>query len=243
MKIKFFTIPLVCVLSLKLITCGILNKDKDKDTFKKGIENEVEVDEIAVRKKMWREEHLRQVKENQKKAERIEQEKKEIEKQFLNKKNEIKKKEAVTVSRGKIKSTPRTHTSMKSYMDYRAITDKSSKQYKLQHCKDIYTDNEGFRKIGDSFIVAVGTYYTNEVGKCLEVKLSTGRTFKAIVGDIKANNHTDHTNRQHLKDGSVVEFIVDTKNMDQLSKKMGDMSYAKRANLKGDVVSITVVNE
>lgn len=153
------------------------------------------------------------------------------------------RRKADMVSRGTKISVPNTNTSMKSYMDYRSITSKTSPQYKLQQREDIYTDNEGFRRIGDKFIVAVGTYYSNSVGDCLSIELSSGRVFEAVVGDIKDNRHTDKMNRQHKVDGSVVEFIVDTKNMDNLSKRMGDVSYAEGADLKGDIVSIILINE
>ena len=153
------------------------------------------------------------------------------------------RRKANIVSRGTIRSVPNTNTSMKSYMDYRKITSKISPQYKLQQRKDVHTDNEGFRRIGDKFIVAVGIYYSDSVGDCLSIELSTGRVFEAIVGDIKDNSHTDKMNRQHKVDGSVVEFIVDTKNMDKLAKKMGDVSYAEVADLKGDIVSIILINE
>lgn len=148
-----------------------------------------------------------------------------------------------SISKGIIKSVPNTNTNMKTYMDYKKIANKSSAQYKLQKRDDIYTDEEGFRRIGDYFVVAVGTYYTSVVGTQLEIELSTGRTFKAIVGDIKDNRHTDKMNRQHNIDGSVLEFLVDTKHMDKFSKKMGDVSHADKADLKGDVVSIIVFED
>lgn len=147
------------------------------------------------------------------------------------------------VSRGTSRSVPRTNTSMKTYMDYRAITNKSSEQYKMQQREDVYTDEEGFRMIGDKFIVAVGTYYAKEVGVELAIELSSGTVFEAVVGDIKDDKHTDSTNRQHKIDNSVIEFIVDVKGMDKLSKKMGDCSYAEKAGLKGDIVSIIVVED
>ena len=148
-----------------------------------------------------------------------------------------------TVSRGIYKRISKSNTNMKSYMDYRAIKDKTSDQYKLQHSKDIYTDNEGFRRIGDNFIVAIGTYFGCNVGQEVMVKLSSGTTFKAIVGDIKANQHTDNINIQHSVDGSVVEFLVDSSKLDETIRKMGDCSYSSANDFKGDVVGITVYDK
>ena len=151
-----------------------------------------------------------------------------------------KRKQFSATSRGTFRSVPRTGTSMKSYMSYKTITDKSSEQYKLQHSKDIYTDNEGFRRIGDNFIIAIGTYFGCNVGQEVMVKLSSGVTFKAIVGDIKANQHTDNINIQHSVDGSVVEFLVDSSKLVETIRKMGDCSYSSANDFKGDVVGITV---
>ena len=131
-------------------------------------------------------------------------------------------------------------TSFKSYMDYRTITSKSSNQYKLQVHPDVYTDDEGFRRYKDCYIVAVGTYYTNRVGTLLEVELGNGNIIKCLVGDIKQDRHTDSLN-QH-RNGNVIEFIVDTDKLPDIVKKMGDVSYAPIANLHGNVVGINVIN-
>lgn len=166
---------------------------------------------------------------------RIEEEK--IVEEFERKREREKR---ISTSRG-FRSVPNGNTSMKSYMDYRKITNKSSAQYQLQQRDDVYTDKEGFRKIGDRYIVAVGTYYSNTVGDCIRVELSEGGIFEAIVGDIKDNSHTDSRNQQHKVDGSVVEFIVDVKNINTLCKKMGDMSYAEDVDLTGNIVSIEIL--
>ena len=136
---------------------------------------------------------------------------------------------------------------MKSYMDYKAISDISSEQYKLLERKDVYIDEEGFLRISDKFLIAVGTYFGADIGQEVEVKLSSGIKFNALIGDIKADKDTDEMNLSH-PDGSVIEFLVNVKNkegeyysvIDDLPREMGNMSYAKNANLKGDVVNITV---
>lgn len=147
-----------------------------------------------------------------------------------------------TPSRGKIMSVPTSNTSMKTYMDFRKISDTTSKQYKLQQRHDVYTDSEGFRKIDDNFLVAVGSYY-GSIGTKLQIELSSGTVFNAIIGDQKADIHTDSTNRQHKTDNSVVEFIVDTKKLPTMIKKMGDCSYSEKYDFEGDIVNIIVFNE
>ena len=47
------------------------------------------------------------------------------------------------------------HSGKKTYMSYKTITDKTSRQYELQTIA--YTDEYGFRKIGDRYLVAIGT--------------------------------------------------------------------------------------
>lgn len=126
--------------------------------------------------------------------------------------------------------------SNKTYMDYRAITSKSSPQYKLQQDPNVYTDELGLRRLGDSYIVALGTYY-GVVGDQLLVTMENGQNFTVIIGDLKANKHTCSENKQHLKDGSVLEFIVDTKQLHSLAKKMGNISYADE-KFKGQIGNI-----
>ncbi len=127
--------------------------------------------------------------------------------------------------------------SFKSYMDYRTITNTSSIQWEMQ--QSAVTDEEGFRKYNDRYMVAVGTFYASECGKEFEVTLASGITIPVIVGDIKQDVHTDKTNRYVPINGNIVEFIVDTDMLCRLSRVMGDVSYS---NLEGAVVKIAEAN-
>lgn len=129
------------------------------------------------------------------------------------------------------------NSSRKTYMDYRKITDTSSEQYKLQQNKDCYTTDTGLRKVNEYYCIAVGTYYSNNIGDKLIVHMENGESFKAIVADIKDDKHTDETNRQHRKDGSVIEFVVDTRKLPELVRKMGDISYMNET-FKGEIKAI-----
>jgi hypothetical protein len=121
----------------------------------------------------------------------------------------------------------------KTYMDYRKITDKTSKQWKLQ--EQAWTEERGFRKIGEHFLVAVGTFYADEVGKELLIEFEDGQQIKAIVGDIKQNKHTDPTNRYVPVNGNIVEFIVDVEKLDPEVIRRGDVSWL---GLNGKITSI-----
>ena len=129
------------------------------------------------------------------------------------------------------------NSSRKTYMDYRKITDTSSKQYELQQNKDCYTTDTGLRKVNEYYCIAVGTHYSNNIGDKLIVYMENGESFKAIVADIKDDKHTDETNRQHKKDGSVIEFVVDTRKLPELVRKMGDISYMNET-FKGEIKAI-----
>lgn len=127
---------------------------------------------------------------------------------------------------------------IKSYMDYRAITSNTSNQYKLQ---EIAYTNNGLRMVNGRYCVALGSYYTTTIGQYVDIELENGNVIHGILADCKANKHTDSTNRIHSIDGSVVEFVVDTKSLDITAKKMGDISYINEWNSK--VVNIRVYDK
>lgn len=129
-----------------------------------------------------------------------------------------------------------SNNSIKSYMDYRCITSRNSKQYKLQHSL-AYTGNHGIRMVGNRYCVAVGSYYTTTIGQYIDIELKNGSVIEGIIADCKADAHTDSTNRIN-PNGSVVEFVVDTKALDNTAKIMGDISYVNDWNSK--VVNIKV---
>lgn len=127
---------------------------------------------------------------------------------------------------------------IKSYMGYKAITNTKSKQYKLQRIEDVYTDEHGFRRYGDYYFIALGTYYTKDIGTIFSITLDNGTTFQAIVGDIKSDSHTDKHNQKHAIDGSVIEFIVDSEKLNKEVKESGDVSKLPSKQFEGKVINI-----
>ena len=95
----------------------------------------------------------------------------------------------------------------KSYENYKAIRSKNSPHYKLQHSY-AYSDN-GFRKVDGRYCIAVGSYFTTEIGQYLDIVLANGTIIPCVLGDQKADRHTDDLHIAHGSDGSIVEFIVD----------------------------------
>lgn len=134
-------------------------------------------------------------------------------------------------------STP-TNSEFKAYMDYRKITNKGSKAYKLQ--LESETDENGLRIYDGRYCVAVGTFFDAPVGTYIDVTLTTGVTLHCVVGDIKQNAHTDERNMQ-CSNGNIVEFIVDTPHMDSACKHAGSMH--KLPGFEGGVSSITVFDK
>lgn len=117
---------------------------------------------------------------------------------------------------------PAAEDGSKRYMDFRTITATNSTQWELQ--QSAWTDGYGFRRCGDMYMVAMGTYYTSQCGKTFHIVLDNGYEFDVLVSDVKMDAHTD-AKHQH-RNGNVLEFIVDAEVIPSLAAKMGDMSYA-----------------
>ncbi|MBO4776418.1 MAG: hypothetical protein J5515_07370 [Lachnospiraceae bacterium] len=95
----------------------------------------------------------------------------------------------------------------KAYENYTAITNRFSKQYKIEEVA--HTDEYGFRIYDDRYLIAIGTYFNAPVGTYIDVELENGVIIPCIVGDIKADVDTDANNVYSLTCGCASEFIVD----------------------------------
>lgn len=128
---------------------------------------------------------------------------------------------------------PNIDTSFKAYMPYTAITNRNSLQWKYRQMA--YTDNEGFRRINNDYVVALGTYYAKACGERFQITLSSGKVFTVITGDIKADCHTDSSHMYGRSNNNMVEFIVDAGQLNSMSRRMGDVSYS---GFEGSVTNI-----
>lgn len=131
---------------------------------------------------------------------------------------------------------PSGDTAFKSYMSWRTITNKESYQYKLQ--KRCWTDANGLRRYKTYYVVALGSYYTDHIGERFRITTDDGSEFECVVGDFKADRHTDALNQYTPMDGRkcVVEFVVDMNVLDKTAKRMGDISYIE--GFSGNIESI-----
>lgn len=141
-------------------------------------------------------------------------------------------------------------SSSKTYMDYKAITNTSSKQYKF--IKDfMYVDqtNGLLRYNSDNeFIgVALGSYFGG-IGSMYRITLENENVLNVIKIDEKADNHTNYGCEQKW-DKSVIEFVIDS----QYAKPVfgGSNGYVANGNFnnieqfKGKIIKIerVIINE
>ena len=112
----------------------------------------------------------------------------------------------------------------KSYMGYKAITNRSSNQYKLQH-DFAETGDYGIRQVNDRYCIAVGTHFKAEIGQYIDLILKNGTIIPCILGDVKANGDTDASNI-FTRNGCCSEFIVDSSALISSIKNSGNVSSA-----------------
>lgn len=104
-------------------------------------------------------------------------------------------------------------SNVKSYMNYKMITSKSSDQYRYIQAnmkvneKGMLEDEEGY--IG----VALGSYF-GDIGTKYIVNLDTGIDLKVVKVEAKDDNHTNNGCYQKW-DKSVIEFVIDTETAEE----------------------------
>ena len=118
-------------------------------------------------------------------------------------------------------NVPKTN-GFKSYMPYTAITNKSSKQYKLQQIAS--TGEYGIRKVNGRWCVAVGTAFNADIGTYIDLILEDGFVISCVVSDIKQDIHTESNNMVTRANNCVSEFLIDPKALHKSIKKTGDVS-------------------
>lgn len=122
------------------------------------------------------------------------------------------------------------HSVFKSYMPYSTITLKSSQQYALQ--SQAYTDENGLRKIGDYYLVAMGQYY-GTVGDKFRITMSSGQQFNVMMGDMKKYEHTfDGEGKIGADNLDLFEFIVDSSNLNLTIRRDGSVNCIFNGNVE-----------
>ena len=155
-------------------------------------------------------------------------------------KEEIKEESEVEEINFKVYQTPNT-TGFKSFMDFKTITDKTTKQYELQNTY-AYTGNYGIRMANNRYCIALGTYYGAEIGQYVDLVLDNDVTIHCILADIKDDKHTDSNNIVTLHNGCATEFIIDGDMLLDSVKIYGDISYSD-SNWGSPVKEVVVYEE
>lgn len=124
----------------------------------------------------------------------------------------------------------------KTYMDYRAITDTSSTQYKYIRDNMVLDEQTGFLVDEDGFIgVALGSYY-GVIGDRYYFTLDSGVVLPLVKVEEKADGDTNG-GCYHYSDGSVIEFVIDK---DAASEYFG--SYSNGLVLSGNYNNYSLFN-
>lgn len=130
-------------------------------------------------------------------------------------------------------------TSFKTFMDYRAITNTSSAQYKYVNQWG-WHDEQGFMRADaehdlgiteDYYLIALGSYYGTEIGTKYRITTDTGNVFYGVLADQKDDKHTNSTN-QYAANKDVVEFLVDTRYLNKTVRRMGSANVYMPLNGK-----------
>lgn len=117
--------------------------------------------------------------------------------------------------------------SEKTYMDWQAITNKTSPQYSyirdhMTVCEDGFLRDE-YGNIG----VALGSYF-GEIGTTYEFVLDTGKVIRVVKIEEKADKDTVK-GYYHKIDNSIIEFVVDT-NSEELKSHTYSNGYIWSGN-------------
>ena len=130
-----------------------------------------------------------------------------------------------------------SNSSVKTYMDYKKITNKSSKQWQFIHNSGQINIVNGYLMSGDYIGVALGSYF-GEIGSKFIFTLEDGKEIKVIKVEEKADAHTINGCQQKW-DKSVIEFVIDS---DYFPKANNGYVYSGNFNnleqFKGKIIKI-----
>lgn len=124
-------------------------------------------------------------------------------------------------------------STFKSWLDYRSITSRNSLQYKLQGLAET-NSLTGIRMLENRYLVALTGIY-GDVGDKLDVKLESGVLLEVMIGDVKSVGH-DYCRSNN--DGSIIEFIVDKNEIDDVVRVSGNFNKI----FKGKILEIRKVS-
>ncbi len=135
-----------------------------------------------------------------------------------------------------------SNSSVKSYMEYSKITNKSSKQWKYINTSGKIKIENGYLMEGEYIGVALGSYF-GEIGTKYIFTLDTGKQIKVVKVEEKSDNDTINGCYQKY-DKSVIEFVIDTHAFSKNSNGyVHNGNFNNLEQFKGNIVKIEKVME
>lgn len=119
------------------------------------------------------------------------------------------------------------NSSFKAWMDYRTITDTTSKQYEIVMNSEI--DQNGLLVYNGKYVVALGSVY-GTIGTEYRIELSGGQEIEVVKGDEKADEDT--IDGCANPNGSMLEYIVDVNTLNESVKLTGDVNQIHAGFIK-----------
>lgn len=136
---------------------------------------------------------------------------------------------------------PNISTNIKLFTDYRYYDLWYTPHYRLQ--QEAWTDELGFRRFNEDYIVALGSYYSTNIGDRFEVTLDTGTVFTVILGDGKWDAdcdplcmYTPCIDYDGCLSGNLLEFIVDDQVLDKEVYEYGSLDMLQQ--FKGSIIKM-----
>ncbi len=155
-----------------------------------------------------------------------------------NRKNASKVSRTVEATTLKGFELPEITGATKTYAYYKAVTAKSTPQYKLLNSKECYTDEEtGIRMVDGYYCIALGSYYGTKIGTKYRITLQDGEEIKelnCILCDQKSNRHTDEKHQYAVKNRDIMEFYIEKGKLPR--GIVGN--YGNLEQFRGDIVKI-----
>ncbi len=137
--------------------------------------------------------------------------------------------------------------SAKTYMCYRKITDKTSRQYEyIYNSGEITVNDNGFLVTDDRYIgVAMGSYF-GDIGSKYIMYLDNGKIIKVVKVEAKADDDTCNNGFMGAVNNDVIEFVVDSQSpYMQRRKRSNGLIYGGNFNnyyeFNGNIISIRKV--
>ena len=122
----------------------------------------------------------------------------------------------------------------KSWTNYIKSVNRKSEQWKFLNSTRTWTDENGFRRKNNDYMVAMGSYYTRTLGDRFKITTTNG-SFTVSICDFKADSHTDSKHQYSTANHCITEFYVGD-NLNPKVRRSGSASSI--SELSGKIIKI-----